>query len=136
MGSRFSNNISKKMCVLEIDLELAKPVPDKADKLNRKSVSKSPENFASGGTKNGHVQRRPVPATVYPYVSVGISVGISLLVGPLTGFRYRDMNSVGDQISPKVLNVSHENPAGRGFAGFFVARSRIRPPSIPPSLNL
>ncbi|MFA8394920.1 hypothetical protein ACEPUD_33015 [Burkholderia ubonensis] len=101
MRSPFSNNISKKMCVLEI----AKPVPDKADKLNRESVSKSPENFASGGTKNGRAQRRPVPVTVYPYVSVGISVGISLLFGPLTGFWYRDMNSVGTRHPSRLCGV-------------------------------
>ncbi|MBW5806668.1 hypothetical protein FOZ70_18200 [Burkholderia sp. COPS] len=44
-----SNIISKKLCVLEIDLEIAAALPDKAAKPKQVLVSKSPKKFASGG---------------------------------------------------------------------------------------
>ncbi|WP_155631967.1 hypothetical protein [Burkholderia cepacia] len=48
--SSISNAISKKICVLEIDLEITTSFPDKAHKQKRVFISKSPNIFASGGT--------------------------------------------------------------------------------------
>lgn len=45
-----SNIVSKKMCTLEIDLEIAEALPDKAHKPKRLPISKSPDIFGSGGT--------------------------------------------------------------------------------------
>ncbi|WP_124604987.1 hypothetical protein [Burkholderia sp. Bp9142] len=48
--SPISNIISKKICDLEIDLEITAALPDKAHKPKRVFISKSPDIFASGGT--------------------------------------------------------------------------------------
>jgi hypothetical protein len=45
-----SNVISKKMCTLEIELEITTALPDKAYRPIQPSISKSPDIFASGGT--------------------------------------------------------------------------------------
>lgn len=44
-----SKAISKKMCTLEIDLEMTRALPDKAYRPKQLSISKSPDIFASGG---------------------------------------------------------------------------------------
>lgn len=45
-----SNFISKKLCILEIDLEITTALPDKAYRPIQPPISKSPNIFASGGT--------------------------------------------------------------------------------------
>lgn len=72
--SRISKVISNKLCVLEIDLEIVKALPDKAHKPKRGSISKSPDIFSSGGTTRLCIATHSTDRA-YADVSVGISVG-------------------------------------------------------------
>ena len=72
---RISNIVSKKVCVLEIDLEITKALPDKAHKRKRAFISKSPDIFAPSGGITLLIM--PVyDCRAYADTPVGIFVGI------------------------------------------------------------
>lgn len=72
---RISRFVSKKMCTLEIDLEIATALPDKAHKPKRVFISKSPDVFASGDPTR--LQTAPLSTyRTYADAPVGIFVGI------------------------------------------------------------
>ncbi len=114
---RISRFVSKNMCTLEIDLEIAAALPDKAHKPKRVFISKSPEIFSSGGTTR---LRTAPPSTYRTYADapVGIFVGIYRSTSLRERMQPRDMNSVGDQPSPK--------PPSR-----FTRTSPLRPRLVP-----
>ncbi|WP_175771444.1 hypothetical protein [Burkholderia ambifaria] len=73
--SGISNVISKKMCTLEIDLEITTALPDKAHRPKRRSISKSPDIFVSGGAV-ALLTASAFGCSAYANASVGIFVGI------------------------------------------------------------
>lgn len=93
---RISNFVSKKLCVLEIDLEIVEALPDKADKRKVELVSNSPEFFASGcKTPPRNAFRQLIRAMLCCLL-------VFLLVStdrdrPTVALQRRDANSVGDQ---------------------------------------
>lgn len=99
---RISNVVSKKVCVLEIDLEITKALPDKAHKRKRGGISKSPDIFAPGdGTR---LDTMPLyDCRAYADTTVGIFVGIYETLSLDWHIQPRDMNSVGDQPSFQTL---------------------------------
>lgn len=95
-ASVVSNTISKKMCVLEIDLEIAAALPDKGHRSYREFLSKSPDIFASGGTTRSRTAL-PSGNRAYANTSVGTFVGIYEVTSSRWLVQRSDMNSVGDQ---------------------------------------
>lgn len=91
---RISNVVSKKVCVLEIDLEITKALPDKAHKRKRVCISKSPDIFAPGdGTR---LRTMPLyDCRAYADAAVGIFVGIYETPSLDWHIQPCDMNSVG-----------------------------------------
>lgn len=79
-GRRISNVVSKKIGVLEIDLEIIKALPDKADKRKNVLVSNSPEFFASSGKTRSRIAfRRPIrPMLCYLLVFLLVSMDRTL----------------------------------------------------------
>ena len=95
---RISRFVSKKMCTLEIDLEIVTALPDKAHKPKRVLISKSPDIFASSGTAG---LRTALPSTYQAYADapVGIFVGIYGSSSLGEHVQPRDMNSVGTPVT-------------------------------------
>ncbi|NRD81415.1 hypothetical protein FG484_01295 [Burkholderia pseudomallei] len=88
-----SNFISKKIGILEIDLEIVEALPDKAGKRKDVLISNSPEFFLRRQGMVEHGSSSTYQA--YALSPVGIFVGIYEHPLPEYFLQPRDMNSVG-----------------------------------------
>lgn len=115
---RISRFVSKKMCTLEIDLEIATALPDKAHKPKRVFISKSPDIFASCDPTRLHTAP-PSTYRTYADAPVGIFAGIYRSPSLRERMQPRDMNSVGDQLASQSLPRLPKKNRRALLCGFF-----------------
>lgn len=120
---RISNFVSKKMCVLEIDLEIVEALPDKADKRKNVLISNSPSFFLPAADEvvfSTHL--------AYARLLVGISVGIYRYDSPRGLLQPSDMNSVGGPETLQSFTSFATRTPSRLDVRFFIANFHQLPP--------